>query len=115
MSSGIAMADSEARRIQTQLMLLFAERLNVQVPSEQTDLFESGILDSQKFVELLVEIERRFNRWIDGQDFEIENFRSVEKIANLILQRKGASTSLDCRTHNPNDVTRTDVKIREVV
>ena len=48
----------EYNRIQTQLTGLLAEKLNVEVPSEETDLFETGILDSQKFVELLLHIEQ---------------------------------------------------------
>lgn len=63
-------------------------RMHVEVPSVQTDLFDSGILDSQKLVELLFFIEQDFKTPIDIQDFEIENFRCIEKIAALLIQRK---------------------------
>jgi acyl carrier protein len=62
--------------------------MQVEVPSVETDLFDSGILDSQRLVELLFQIEQNFDTEIDIQDFEIENFRCLEKIANLIVQRK---------------------------
>jgi acyl carrier protein len=51
------------------------------VPFKTADLFEAGILDSQKFVELLLYIEQTFSIQI-----LIENFRSVDRIANLVLQ-----------------------------
>jgi len=73
--------------VQAELTALFTERLNAEVPSETTDLFETGILDSQTFVELLLHIEQKFNTQILIDQFEIENFRSIDRIANLILQQ----------------------------
>ena len=63
-------------------------RMHVAVPSVETDLFDSGILDSQRLVELLFFIEEDFKTPIDVQDFEIENFRCIEKIAALLIQSK---------------------------
>lgn len=80
----------EQLRIQAELVGLFTQRLNVEVPSETTDLFETGILDSQKFIELLLQIEEQFKAHIAPEDFEIENFRCIQKIASLILCRKAA-------------------------
>jgi acyl carrier protein len=93
MSSSLVSAESEFQRIHTELLALFSEKLYVRIMSEDTDLFESGILDSQKFVELLLEIEKYFGTWIDAEDFEIDNFKCVKKIANLILRNKTALTS----------------------
>lgn len=76
--------------IEAKVSLLFRE-MHVEVPSVDTDLFDSGILDSQRLVELLLQIEQNFDTNIDIQDFEIENFRCIEKIASLILQRKAAN------------------------
>jgi D-alanine--poly(phosphoribitol) ligase subunit 2 len=80
------MTNTENERIQNRLSVLFSEVMHVDVPSADTDLFETGILDSQRFVELLLHIEQNFKTHIDIQDFEIENFRCIEKIAMLILQ-----------------------------
>jgi methoxymalonate biosynthesis acyl carrier protein len=80
------MANIEYEKIQTRLSVLFSQVMNVSVPSADTDLFETGILDSQRFVELLLHIEQIFKTHIDIQDFEIENFRCIEKIATLVLQ-----------------------------
>jgi len=83
------MANNEYEKIQNRLSALFSEVMHVKVPAVNTDLFESGILDSQRFVELLLHIEQNFKTHIDIQDFEIENFRCIEKIATLILQHNG--------------------------
>ena len=93
MGESLQLADSERERIQRVLIALFAEKLSVHVPSEMTDLFESGILDSQKFVELLLHIEDHFKIAISVEDFETDNFRCVGKIASVILRHKSASIS----------------------
>jgi len=92
MSLGLASAESESQSIQRELITLFSERLNVYVSSGE-NLFEGGILDSQKFVELMMLIEEQFKTQIDIADFELENFSCVARIANLILKRKNPSTS----------------------
>ena len=86
------MAIFDYQTVQTRLSVLFAEVMHVEVPSVDTDLFDTGILDSQRFVELLLHIEQNFNTRIDIEDFEIENFRCIEKIATLILQRNNGSS-----------------------
>lgn len=93
MSASTNFAGSESLRIQRELIVLFSNQMNVEVPSESTDLFDSGILDSQKFVELLLHIEEQFHTPIDVADFDLENFRCIEKIADLILRRKNGSDS----------------------
>jgi methoxymalonate biosynthesis acyl carrier protein len=85
------MAHTEYEEIRNRLSVLFSEVLHVDVPSADTDLFETGILDSQRFVELLLHIEQSFKTHIDIQDFEIENFRCIEKIATLILQHNNGN------------------------
>jgi acyl carrier protein len=64
---------------------LFLETLNVQVPSEEADLIESGLIDSLALVELLFAIEREFSVSLPLDDLEIENFRSVTRISEVIV------------------------------
>jgi methoxymalonate biosynthesis acyl carrier protein len=85
------MDNSEYHQIQTELANVLAEKLNVEVPSEDADLFETGILDSQKFVELLVHIEQQFATQIAIEDFEIDNFRSLSRITALILSHRNGT------------------------
>ena len=61
------------------------ETLNVQVPSQEADLIESGLIDSLALVELLFAIEREFSVSLPLDDLEIENFRSVNRISEVIV------------------------------
>ncbi len=87
------MDNTEYRQIKTDLVTLLKQKLNVEIPSQEVDLFETGILDSQKFVELLLHIEQQFATQITAEDFEIENFRCIDKIAELIVRHRNAARS----------------------
>jgi len=69
----------------------FSHVLGIEVPSPTTDLFKTGILDSQNLIELLVHLEGKLDAPIGLDDFDIENFRCIEKIATLVSERKGFS------------------------
>jgi methoxymalonate biosynthesis acyl carrier protein len=64
--------------------VLFRHTLNIDVPSDKTDLIQSGLLDSLALVELLLELERDFGVSIPLQDLDIENFRTVERIGAFV-------------------------------
>jgi acyl carrier protein len=68
---------------------------SLELPSPEIDLFETGAVDSLAFVELLVHLERDFGVKVALDQMEIEHFRSVERIATLILN--GAAAPLDGR------------------
>jgi acyl carrier protein len=67
----------------------FSERLNVSVSSYDADLFETGILDSLTFVDLVLYLEQEFDVRVGGDELELENFRSVEKIAAFAAAHSG--------------------------
>jgi acyl carrier protein len=69
---------------------LFQTSLNLTVPSIDTDLFESGILDSLTFVTFLVQFEEDFGLSVSIDDLEFDNFRSVARIAAFLASRNGA-------------------------
>jgi acyl carrier protein len=71
-----------------ELMALFAEQLAMEVPSASTDLIDAGLLDSVKFVELLLCLEQRFGVCVALDELEIDYFRSVRAIAALVAQHK---------------------------
>ena len=91
---GSAAVNTDTRTVESRISTLFAEVMHVEVPSVKTDLFDTGILDSQKFVELLLHIEQNFQTQINLEDFEIENFRCIEKIASLIVQRNSQAEAV---------------------
>jgi D-alanine--poly(phosphoribitol) ligase subunit 2 len=68
---------------------IFAHRLNIEVPSRDFDLFTAGILDSLQLVELLFQLEEKFGIRISLSEIDLENFRSVECIALLLVRQNG--------------------------
>jgi D-alanine--poly(phosphoribitol) ligase subunit 2 len=73
--------------LQQQVTALFAEKLNLEVASAETDLIEAGLLDSLALVELLAQLEESFDVSISTDDMELENFRSITSIAMFVMQR----------------------------
>jgi acyl carrier protein len=67
---------------------LFEERLNVRVPATDTDLFESGVLDSLRFVELLALLEESFEVRIAIDELELEDFRTVQRISAFLAGKE---------------------------
>lgn len=63
---------------------LFADRLNTEVPAVDTDLFDTGILDSLRFVELLAALEESFGVRVSVEELEIDDFRTLSRIAQFV-------------------------------
>ena len=76
------MTDTNA--IIERLGAVFVESFRIQVPSADIDLLESGILDSFQTVQLLLELEQRFGCRIDIQDIELDDLRTLSRIARLV-------------------------------
>ena len=73
--------------LQQQVTAMFAEKLNLDVASAETDLIEAGLLDSLALVELLAQLEESFDVSISTDDLEPEHFRSITSIALFVMQR----------------------------
>jgi methoxymalonate biosynthesis acyl carrier protein len=68
---------------------IFVDALNIQVPSEDTDLIEGGYIDSLALVELLFAIEREFAVSVPLDELDIDNFRNVHRISELVAAANG--------------------------
>jgi D-alanine--poly(phosphoribitol) ligase subunit 2 len=77
----------EHHGVHQRLIELFARKLNLEVPSVDTDLVATGLLDSLTLVELLAQLEETFGVSISTDDLEFENFRSVASIAGFVTGR----------------------------
>jgi acyl carrier protein len=82
---------TEANAIVQRLEALFVECFHTEVPSPDTDLLETGVLDSLQFVELLSQLERRFGFQIKVDDINIDDLRTLERIARLVAASGGAT------------------------
>lgn len=58
----------------------------IMVARPDIDLLETGLVDSIGLVELILELEERFGVTLPMEDLEIDDFRSVYRIADLIVR-----------------------------
>lgn len=72
---------------------LFVESFHIDAPSADTDLFETGILDSLQLVELLLQLERRFGFRIAIENIDLDNLRTLSRIARLVAARTAEAGS----------------------
>ncbi|WP_447985852.1 acyl carrier protein [Nitrospira sp. Nam74] len=68
----------------TSINSLLLEKLNLHAPDVNTDLIESGLLDSLGFVELTVHLEETFGIRIPMERLHIDNVRSIAAIAEFV-------------------------------
>lgn len=67
---------------------IFEEALSLDAPPAEADLGATGVIDSLALVTLLFEIEREFLVQIPMDVLEIEDFRTIERIADLITSER---------------------------
>jgi acyl carrier protein len=77
----------EYHGVYQKLTELFAKKLNLEVSSVDTDLVETGLLDSLALIELLAQLEETFGVSVSTDDLELENFRSIASIAGFVGRR----------------------------
>ena len=69
-----------------EIKALFEDTLSVQVEAE-TNLFETGLLDSMTLVQFILNLEEKFAFHLPMEDIDVESFRSASKIAELVAGR----------------------------
>jgi len=69
-----------------ELASLFPEALGIDPPGPDVDLIEGGVIDSLALVELLFAIERRFGIEIPPDRLEVERFRTIGRLADLVTE-----------------------------
>jgi D-alanine--poly(phosphoribitol) ligase subunit 2 len=82
---------TDTNAIIERLGAVFVESFHIEVPSADIDLLESGILDSFQFVELLVELEQRFGFRIKIEDIDLDDLRTLSRIARLVAVNGAAA------------------------
>ena len=63
---------------------IFEHRLQIAVPSDTADLFETGLMDSLMLVDFLSELEREFSFRVTLGELNIDSFRTIERIAEFV-------------------------------
>jgi acyl carrier protein len=70
----------------TEIACIFREALNIELPSTDTDVIATGLLDSLAFVTLLYEIEQRLGVEIPFETLDIDDLRTVDSIAAVVAR-----------------------------
>ena len=70
---------------------LFEEALSLPAPAPQADLVDGGLLDSLALVTLLFEIEREFGVEIPLDALDVDDFRTLERIAQLVTRSEAGA------------------------
>lgn len=82
---GIAAELSQLETLVTDVHAVLTDHLQIDAPTPDTDIVDSGALDSFTMVELLVTLEERFGAEVAVEDLEVEQFRTARSIAHLVL------------------------------
>ncbi|MEU8384571.1 acyl carrier protein [Streptosporangium sp. NPDC048865] len=78
-----------AETVQRQIGDFLKERIKTEVDAGR-DLFASGLVTSMFAMELVVHLEQRYGIAILGEDLKLDNFRTVERMASLVLRLRDA-------------------------
>jgi acyl carrier protein len=78
---------AEPSALEARIRRVFRDKLKLDVPSVDTDLFETAVLDSMVFVDLLLHLEREFGVTVALEDIEFDHFRSIVRIAEFVANR----------------------------
>ena len=76
--------------LESAILELMVERLQVEVPSADLDLFSSGVVDSLMLVRLLAALEERFGVRVTVEELEMDSFRTVRRIAAFVEAKQAA-------------------------
>lgn len=82
---------NDTTRLIERVGTLFADTFHIAVPSPQTDLLDTGILDSFQMVELIFQLEQHFGLRVDIDRIDLEELRTLERIARLVAAGNGAA------------------------
>jgi acyl carrier protein len=77
----------QANELVKEIQGLFSSVLHISVDSATADLFQAGALDSMGLVELIFHLEQRFGLHLPAETLDLESFRSVSKIAELVTKQ----------------------------
>ncbi len=84
--------------VRDRITRIFLDKIHLEIPSVETDLFATSALDSMAFVELLVSLEEAFGIAIPLETVEIDTFRTIDRIAEFVMARtRGGETVCSSR------------------
>jgi len=73
-----------------QIRSIFSIQLSIEIPDEDTDLLDTGLIDSLTMVDLLAHLETSYGFAVVMEDLDVEYFRNMKSIAQYV-QRSSES------------------------
>ena len=86
--------------IEQRIQTVLHGRLQIDAPALDEDLFEAGILDSLSFVDMLVALEREFSIQIPLDQVDLNDFRSISRIATYVASGSRSSHGEPLGSHS---------------
>jgi acyl carrier protein len=84
-------------KLEPRVVQVFADRFQTEPGDLAGDLLDSGLVDSVRLVDLVLELERRFAISLPFDALEIDDFRTVERIAALVGRTVSNGTEAPAR------------------
>jgi len=81
--------NTEAEKLKETVRDFILRSINVSDLKDDENLFESGIVNSLFAVQLMTFIEKTFVIEVGTEDLDIENFKSLNAMAEFVLQKNG--------------------------
>lgn len=79
-----------AESVEKALVAFLAERVKATVDVDQ-DIFRTGLASSMFAMQLVVHLEETYDIAIIGPDLKLDNFRTVQAMAALVLRLRDAA------------------------
>lgn len=77
--------------VRRKILEILLECCDAGITSPETDLLEGRIVDSLKIVDLVLALEQRFGVCLPFEELEIEDFRTVTRIAERVATASNAT------------------------
>jgi methoxymalonate biosynthesis acyl carrier protein len=74
-------------RIRDEIRTFLKEQIDNYNLEDHQDLFGLGLVNSMFAMQLVLMVEQRFGITIDGDDLNLDYFRSVDAITNLVTRK----------------------------
>jgi acyl carrier protein len=69
---------------------ILTERLHLEAPGQDADLFKDGVLDSLALVDLISELEREFGFCLPLEQLNFDDFRTLDRIVQFVERSQSA-------------------------
>ena len=80
------MTEQQCRRA---IEAILEQELRIAVPGPETDLLDSGVLDSLSLVDLVAAIERKFDIVVSLIDLDLDDVSTLDSITRFVKKRLG--------------------------